>query len=671
MSEAKPTRTQRSDGPTTPARRRTPAKAPKAETTAPSVPAVSLLGDDDLYLFNEGSHLRLWEKLGAHLTTAPDGTPGTYFAVWAPDARAVSVVGDFNGWARDANPLSARGSSGIWEGFIAGVGNSALYKFFVRARAKKYQVEKADPFAFSCEIPPKTASVVWDLAYAWGDAAWMRTRAERSALSAPISIYEVHIGSWIRVAGEGWRSLSYRELAERLSDYIVENGFTHVEFLPVMEHPFFGSWGYQTTSYFAPSARYGTPQDFMAVVDTLHQRGIGVILDWVPSHFPTDEHGLAYFDGTHLYEHEDPRKGFHPDWNSAIFNYGRNEVRSFLLSSAAFWLDVYHADGLRVDAVASMLYLDYSRKEGEWIPNEHGGRENLEAVSLLRRLNEEIYRHYPGVQTIAEESTAWPMVSRPTYAGGLGFGMKWDMGWMHDTLEYMERDPVHRSHHQGELTFRMIYAFNENFVLPLSHDEVVHGKGSLLSKMPGDEWQQMANLRLLYGYMYSQPGKKLLFMGAEIGQRGEWRHDGALEWELLDYAPHQGVQQWVRDLNALYRGRPELHELDCEPAGFEWIDASDAANSVLSYLRIDRDRRPVCVVVNFTPVPRRNYRVGVPATGYWRELLNSDSPAYGGSGQGNLGGVEAMPVGWHGRQYSLNLTLPPLGVLFLAPDAKR
>ncbi len=634
-----------------------------------SAPAVSLLGDADLYLFNEGSHLRLWEKLGAHMTVAPDGTAGTYFAVWAPNARAVSVIGDFNGWQRGATPMTPRASSGIWEAFVPGVGQSALYKFHITSRHRGYAVEKADPFAVSCEIPPKTASVVWDLAYDWGDGGWMRTRAERNALLAPISIYEVHIGSWMRVAGEGWRSLSYRQLAERLGDYVRDTGFTHVEFLPVMEHPFFGSWGYQVTDYFAPSARYGTPQDFMHVVDALHQRGIGVILDWVPSHFPTDEHGLAFFDGTHLFEHADPRKGFHPDWNSAIFNYGRNEVRSFLLSSAMFWLDRYHADGLRADAVASMLYLDYSRKEGAWVPNQYGGRENIEAVSLLRRLNEEVYRHYPGVQTFAEESTAWPMVSRPTYAGGLGFGLKWDMGWMHDTLQYMRRDPVHRAHHQGELTFRMIYAFNENFVLPLSHDEVVHGKGSLLARMPGDAWQQFANLRLLLGYLYALPGKKLLFMGDEVAQRDEWRHDEQVDWPALDGEAHTGVHRWVRDLNAAYRTLRPLHELDCAPEGFSWIDAGDVASSVLSFLRLDGEGNAVAAVLNFTPVVRDAYRVGVPTGGTWRELLNSDAAIYGGSGKGNLGEVRASRKHWHGRQHSLELTLPPLSVVLLSPVA--
>jgi 1,4-alpha-glucan branching enzyme len=544
----------------------------------------TILTDQDLFLFNEGTHLRLWEKLGAH-PTVERRRDGTRFAVWAPNAESVAVMGDWNGWSKDANPLSQLGASGIWHGFVPKVGRGAVYKYHLRSRHAGYRVDKADPFALHAEVPPRTGSVVWTLDHGWGDDDWMKTRAERGRLSAPISIYELHVGSWRRVPGEGNRSLSYRELADALPEYVAEQGFTHVELLPLMEHPFYGSWGYQTTGYFAASSRYGTPEDLMYLIDALHQRGIGVILDWVPSHFPTDEHGLGYFDGTHLYEHGDPRQGFHPDWGSLIFNYGRHEVRSFLLSSASFWLDVFHADGLRVDAVASMLYLDYSRKEGEWIPNELGGRENLAASAFLRQMNEAIYRSYPGVQTIAEESTAWPLVSRPTYAGGLGFGFKWDMGWMHDTLQYMQRDPIHRRYHHGELTFRMVYAFNENFVLPLSHDEVVHGKGSLLGKMPGDEWQKLANLRLLYGTMWMQPGKKMLFMGGEIGQGSEWNHDGSLDWHLLDLDRHRGLQRWVRDLNTLYRAEPALHELDCEPAGFSWIDCNDGEHSTLSWMR--------------------------------------------------------------------------------------
>lgn len=631
----------------------------------------SLLSADDLYLFNEGSHLRLYEHLGAHTIVVGD-VPGTYFAVWAPNAERVAVIGDFNGWDPTRHLLRPREQSGIWEGFIPGVGHGALYKYHIVSRYHGYEIDKTDPFAFFTEVPPKTASIVWDLDYTWGDQEWMATRGARNAADAPIAIYEVHLGSWMRVPEEGNRSLSYRELAPRLTDYVTRMGFTHVEFLPVMEHPFFGSWGYQITGYFAPSSRYGTPQDFMFLVDYLHQHGIGVILDWVPSHFPTDDFGLAFFDGTHLYEHADPRKGFHPDWNSYIFNYGRNEVRSFLLSNALFWLDRYHADGLRVDAVASMLYLDYSRKPGEWIPNEHGGRENLEAISLLRRLNEEVYRHYLDVQTIAEESTAWPMVSRPTYVGGLGFGMKWDMGWMHDTLSYMARDPIHRRYHHHELTFRMIYAFTENFVLPLSHDEVTHGKGSLLGKMPGDDWQKFANLRLLLTYMWAQPGKKLLFMGGEFGQWQEWNHDGSVQWDLLQYAPHQGIQRLVEDLNRLYREQPALHERDFDPEGFAWIDANDAEQSVVTFLRRGRaESGEIVAAFNFTPVPRHNYIIGVPRFGRWREILNSDATVYGGSGQGNLGGVTANPVPSHGYTQSITITIPPLGAVLFAPDEAR
>ena len=631
-------------------------------------PDVSLLTEDDLYLFNEGSHLRLYEKLGSHLV-ARDGVKGVVFAVWAPDAQKVTVMGDFNGWNKTSHPLAPRGQSGIWEGFVPGVEKGAVYKYHVTSRYRGYQVDKADPFALRHEVPPRTGSVVWDSVYEWGDAEWMDRRARANAADAPISIYEMHLGSWRRVPEEGNRPLTYRELAPQLAEYLLQTGFTHVEFLPVMEHPFYGSWGYQCTGYFAPTSRYGTLQDFQFLVDHLHQNGIGVILDWVPSHFPGDEHGLAYFDGTHLYEHEDPRQGFHPDWKSYIFNYDRNEVRSFLLSSAMFWLDQVHADGLRVDAVASMLYLDYSRKEGEWIPNRYGGRENLGAIEFLRRFNSEAYGRFPGTQTIAEESTAWPMVSRPTYVGGLGFGMKWDMGWMHDTLFYVQRDPIHRRYHHGQLTFRMLYAFHENFVLPLSHDEVVHGKGSLLGKMPGDAWQKFANLRILYAYMYGQSGKKLLFMGGEFGQWGEWKHDESLEWHLTRHAPHSGLRRWVRDLNHLYRSRPELHKKDFEPEGFEWIDANDADQSTVSFLRRgDAGGPEIVVVINFTPVPRTDFRVGVPRGGRWVELLNSDAEVYGGSGMGNLGGVEACDLSIHGRPYSLCLTLPPLAALFLAPE---
>ena len=623
----------------------------------------SLLGDTDLHLFNEGSHVRLWEKLGAH-PGAVAGRAGTHFAVWAPGAELVSVMGDWNGWRTDAEVLGSRGASGIWEGFVPGVGRGARYKYHVASRHAGYRVAKADPLAFLAEQPPDTASVVWTLDYAWSDADWLTHRSARQALGAPMSIYEVHLGSWRRVPEDGNRSLTYRELAERLPDYVAELGFTHVELLPVMEHPFYGSWGYQTTGYFAPTSRYGTPQDLMYLIDRLHQAGIGVILDWVPAHFPTDQHGLGYFDGTHLYEHGDPRQGIHPDWHSFIFNYGRHEVRSFLLSSARFWCEAYHADGLRVDAVASMLYLDYSRRAGEWIPNQFGGRENLDAIAFLRRFNEDLYRHDPGVQTFAEESTSWPMVSRPTYIGGLGFGFKWDMGWMHDTLSYMQQDPVYRKFQHGDLTFRGLYAFSENFVLPISHDEVVHGKGSLLSKLPGDDWQKRASLRLLLGYQWLVPGKKLLFMGCELGQWREWNHDSSLDWHLLADPAHQGLQRWVRDLNTTYRGEPALHELDCEAAGFAWVDCRDADQSTLSFLRRDRrDGEAVLVACNFTPMPRHNQRLGVPRDGAWREILNSDAPLYGGSGQGNLGGADATPVASHGHAQSIVVTLPPLAVV--------
>ena len=625
----------------------------------------TLLTDDDLYLFNEGSHFRLYKKLGAH-PVSRGGVEGTYFAVWAPNARRVSVIGDFNGWDKKRNPLRLRGESGVWEGFIPGVGKGALYKYHIDSRYNRYHVDKADPFAFYTERPPSTASIVWTTDYTWNDAQWLAERGRRNALDAPMSIYEVHVGSWKRKQKQGNRPLTYRELAPLLADYVARMGFTHVEFLPVMEHPFYGSWGYQVSSYFAPTSRFGIPQDFMYLIDYLHQRGIGVILDWVPSHFPTDEHGLGYFDGTHLYEHADPRKGLHPDWTSFIFNYGRNEVRSFLISSALFWLDLYHADGLRVDAVASMLYLDYSRKDGEWIPNEFGGRENLEALAFLRRFNQEVYLNYPDVQTFAEESTAWPMVSRPPYVGGLGFGLKWDMGWMHDTLVYMARDPIYRKFHHNELTFRQLYAFNENFVLPLSHDEVVHGKGSLLGKMAGDTWQKFANLRLLLGYMYAQSGKKLLFMGGEFGQWREWNHDEALEWHLLGFPSHEGLRSWVEALNRVYRSEPALYEIDFEPAGFQWIDCSDTDHSTLSLLRVGRSPADVVLVVcNFTPVPWLDYRVGVPYPGFWREILNSDAKEYGGSGHGNMGGVTADPIPFHGRPYSLKLTVPPLAAIYL------
>ena len=625
---------------------------------------VSLLTDDDIYLFNEGSHLKLYQKMGAHLMTS-DGTEGTYFSVWAPDAEQAYVMGDFNGWNKTSHPLGMRGQSGIWEGFIPGLGKGEAYKFHLKSRYGGYQVDKPSPYSFYFEEPPRTASIVWDLDYDWGDEAWMSERKERNAQDAPWSIYEVHLGSWMRVPEEDHRPLTYRELASKLTEYVHRMGYTHVQFLPVMEHPFYGSWGYQTTGYFAPTSRYGTPQDFMYLVDHLHQQGIGVILDWVPSHFPTDEHGIGYFEGTHLYEHADPKKGFHPDWDTFIFNYGRNEVRSFLMSSALFWLEVYHADGLRVDAVASMLYLDYSREEGEWIPNEFGGRENLEAISFIRRFNEEVYGTLPDVQTIAEESTDWPMVSKPCYVGGLGFGFKWDMGWMHDTLEYMTKDSIYRKYHHNQLTFRMIYAFHENFVLPLSHDEVVHGKGSLLGKMPGDDWQKFANLRLLYGYMYAQPGKKLLFMGGEFGQWKEWYHEESLEWHLLEHEPHLGLQRLVEGLNHLYRSEPALHELDFSPEGFEWIDCNDTEQSVITFMRKGHSGAEVIVAAcNFTPTPREDYKVGVPHGGFWAEVFNTDAKEFGGSGHGNMGGIEAAPASCHGRPYTLYVTLPPLAVVF-------
>ena len=631
--------------------------------------AMSLLTDNDLYLFNEGSHFRLYDKLGARVVTHA-GTSGTYFAVWAPNAEQVSVIGDFNGWDKRRHRLSPKGQSGIWEGFFPGVGKGTLFKYHIVSRFNGYRVDKADPFSIFNETPPKTASIVWDLDYHWGDHEWMASRRQHNALDKPMATYEMHVGSWRRVLAEGNRSLSYRELATQLADYLQQMGYTHVEFLPVMDHPFFGSWGYQITGYFAPSGNYGTPQDFMHLIDSLHQRGIGVILDWVPSHFPTDEHGLAFFDGSHLYEHADARQGYHPEWKSYIFNYGRTEVQSFLISNAIFWLDRYHADGLRVDAVASMLYLDYARKEGEWIPNRYGGRENIEAINFLRRMNEEVYKYRPDVQTIAEESTSWPMVSRPNYVGGLGFGLKWDMGWMHDTLEYMSKDPLFRRYHHNKLTFRMIYAFHENFVLPLSHDEVVYGKSSLIGKMPGDEWQKFANLRALFGYMYAQPAKKLLFMGGEFGQWREWVHDSSLDWDLLDYPLHAGLQRWVEDLNRLYRSEPALHELDCDPAGFEWIDCNDADSSVLSLIRKAKSSSAIMLVLcNFTPVPRYSYRVGTPRGGQWQEILNSDAARYGGSNMGNLGGAETAPIGLHGRPYSLTLTLPPLSVSFFKNQA--
>ncbi len=626
---------------------------------------VSLFTEHDIYLFKEGNHFRLYNKLGAHRIEVK-GEEGTLFSVWAPNAKKVSVMGDFNDWNSKPHQLRPReDGSGIWEGFIQGVGTGSAYKYHIFSSYEDYQVDKGDPLAFYWQNPPETASVVWDLDYEWGDSAWMKERPTKNALQKPISIYEVHLGSWRRVPEEDNRSLTYREAAHYLADYVKDMGFTHIEFLPVMEHPFYGSWGYQTSGYFAPTSRYGTPQDLMYLIDYLHQNGIGVILDWVPSHFPDDIHGLVYFDGTHLYEHSDPKKGFHPDWNSYIFNYGRNEVRNFLISSALFWLDKYHVDGLRVDAVASMLYLDYGRREGEWIPNEYGGKENIEAIDFLKRFNETVYVNFPDVQTVAEESTAWPMVSRPAYVGGLGFGMKWNMGWMHDTLAYFSQDPVFRKYHHDQLTFSIWYAFTENFLLPLSHDEVVHGKGSLFGKMSGDEWQKYANLRLLFGYMYGHPGKKLLFMGGEIAQWKEWNHEESIEWHVLQYPLHMGVHDWVRDLNHTYSNEPALHELDFEMEGFQWIDFHNWEGSIVSFIRKGKSSDELFLVVcNFTPVPRYNYRMGVPRGGYWKEVLNSDAKIYGGSGHGNTGGVEATPVPFHGKYFSLSLVLPPLGIIY-------
>ena len=626
----------------------------------------SLLTDFDIDLFKSGKHFRLYEKLGAHVMER-DGQSGTYFAVWAPNAKKVSVVGDFNHWNPDEHVLHVRwDSSGIWEGFIPGVRQGNIYKYKIFSNQNDQVLEKGDPFAKLWEVPPKTASVVWDWHYDWKDNGWLENRAAHNALDKPFSVYEVHMGSWKRKFEQGNESLSYGELATELVNYVKESGFTHVEFLPVMEHPFFGSWGYQTTGYFAPSARYGTPQEFMLLMDKFHEAGIGVILDWVPSHFPDDSHGLIQFDGTALYEHADPKKGFHPDWESYIFNYGRNEIRSFLISNAIFWLDKYHADGLRVDAVASMLYLDYSRKEGEWIPNQFGGRENLEAISFLKALNEEIYKSFPTVQIIAEESTAWPMVSRPTSMGGLGFGMKWMMGWMHDTLEYFSKDPVYRKYHQFDLTFSLNYAFTENFVLPLSHDEVVHGKGALIQRMPGDEWQRFANLRLLFTYMFTHPGTKLLFMGAEIGQTSEWRHDQSLDWHLLEHPPHQGVLQIIKDLNGLYRSEPALYEKGFDGSGFEWIDLSDHENSILIYLRKGHDPdQYIIVAANLTPTPHYGYQFGVPHRRNWREILSSDDHKYWGSGMRNEDILEVRDIPLHGKPQSIQANLPPLAAIVL------
>jgi 1,4-alpha-glucan branching enzyme len=628
-----------------------------------------VLSDFDLYLLGEGTHYKAYEKLGAHPRVV-DGVRGVAFAVWAPNARRVSVVGDFNQWDGRRHPMRLHPGNGIWEIFVPGLGEGERYKFEILARGGGLLALKSDPYAFTFEAEtPRTASVVASLeGYRWGDGAWMAERERRNALDSPMATYEVHLGSWMRVPEEGNRFLTYRELAQKLGAYVRELGFTHVELLPVMEHPFYGSWGYQVLGYFAPTRRYGSPHDFMAFVDQLHQQGIGVILDWVPAHFPRDPHGPVYFDGTHLYEHADPRLGEHPDWGTLVFNYGRNEVANFLLGNALFWLDRYHIDGLRVDAVASMLYLDYSRKPGEWIPNRFGGNENLEAIAFLKRFNEVVYQG-PGRITVAEESTSWPMVSRPTYVGGLGFGFKWNMGWMHDLLDYMSRDPVHRKYHHNQLTFGLLYAWHENFILPLSHDEVVHGKGSLYQKMPGDDWQKFANLRAFYAFMYGYPGKKLLFMGCEFGQTREWNHDASLDWHLLGMGPyHRGLKTFIGDLNRLYAAEPALHQVDFHPAGFQWVDCSDWEQGVVSFVRRAKDPADfVLVVSNFTPVPRHAYRVGAPVPGYYRELLNTDAAAYGGGNLGNAGGVWAEPTPWQGQPWSLTLTLPPLATLVLQP----
>jgi 1,4-alpha-glucan branching enzyme len=628
-----------------------------------------LISDHDLHLFSEGRLWRAYETLGAHVRTV-NGVTGVHFAVWAPNAARVSVVGEFNRWDGRYHQMYCRGASGVWELFVPDIPEGTLYKYEIRSRHAAAPFTKADPYAFAAEVRPRTASIVRDLSgYGWNDRAWMDARAGRDPLSAPMSIYEVHLGSWMRVPEEDRRWLTYRELAEKLVGYAVHMGYTHLELMPVTEHPFDGSWGYQATGYFAATSRYGPPEDFMAFVDAAHQAGLGVLIDWAPAHFPDDAHGLAWFDGTHLYDHEDPRLGYHPEWNSRIFNYGRVEVRNFLLSSALFWLDKYHIDGLRVDAVASMLYRDYGRKAGEWIPNQFGGNENLEAVACLKELNVVVHQEHPGAVTIAEESTAWPGVSKPTYTGGLGFTFKWNMGWMHDMLDYFSHDPVHRKFHQNMITFGLLYAFNENFVLPLSHDEVVHGKKALLNKMPGDPWQRFANLRALYGYMCGHPGKKMLFMGGEFGQWWEWNHDDSLQWHLCQYEPHLGLQRYVRDLNWLYRNEPALYEVDFDWTGFQWIDFSDAEHSVISFIRRSKDPGNLVVCVcNFTPVPRHQYRIGVPAPGWYRELLNSDAALYGGSNTGNGGGVQAEPLPCHGLPFSISLTLPPLGVLFFKPQ---
>nr|WKN36205.1 1,4-alpha-glucan branching protein GlgB [Tunicatimonas sp. TK19036] len=639
---------------------------PELESGADTENHVSLITDFDIHLFREGNHYALYDKLGSHFVEH-NGTKGVYFAVWAPNAYRVSVVGDFNSWNNQAHPMAPRwDGSGIWETFVPHVEQGTSYKYFIESNNNGYTVEKGDPFAIHWETPPHTATKVWEGSYEWADREWMDSRKEKSSEPHPMAVYEMHMGSWKRKGEDGKDFLTYRDLAEELPKYLQWMGYTHVEFLPVMEHPFYGSWGYQLVGFFAPTSRFGTPQDFKYLVDRLHQAGIGVILDWVPSHFPSDQHGLSYFDGTHLFEHEDPKQGYHPDWNSYIFNYGRNEVRSFLISSAMYWLREYHIDGLRVDAVASMLYLDYSRKEGEWIPNEYGGRENIQAIQFLREFNNAVDAEFPEVQTIAEESTAWPMVSRPTQIGGLGFEMKWMMGWMHDTLEYFSNDPVYRSYHQGMVTFSLMYAFTENFMLPLSHDEVVHGKGPLIDKMPGDEWQKFANLRTLYAYMYAHPGTKLLFMGGEFGQTQEWRHEQSLDWHLNEHAPHGSLQWMIKQLNEFYQKEPALYEKPFDPSGFEWIDISDYQNCVVSFVRKGHQHQnDLYVVMNMTPVVRESYSIGVPEKGHLKEVFNTDSTDYWGSGVRNEGLLETKPVPMHGRARSVNLRLPPLGTIFL------
>jgi 1,4-alpha-glucan branching enzyme len=633
------------------------------EVTEKVIPGVSLFTDDDIYLFKEGNHFKLYDKMGSHVMEH-DGKKGTYFAVWAPNAESVSVIGGFNNWDTGKHKLFPRlDSSGIWEGFLPADLSGHMYKYRIQSRFMGYGADKGDPYSYFWEKPPKTSSIVWDLDYKWEDQEWMKNRHKNNALDAPMSVYEAHMGSWKK---QGAHSLSYRELAKDLVEYLKETGFTHVEFMPVNEHPFYGSWGYQVGGYFAPTSRFGTPQDFMYLIDCLHKNNIGIILDWVPSHFPTDEFGLGFFDGTHLYEHEDKRKGFHPDWKSNIFNYGRNEVKNFLISNALFWLEKYHIDGLRVDAVASMLYLDYSRKSGEWEPNKYGGKENLEAISFLKRMNEVVYKEFPGVQTIAEESTSYAMVSKPIYAGGLGFGMKWNMGWMHDILFFMSRDPVYRKYDFNQLTFSMMYAFSENFMLSLSHDEVVHLKGSLFGKMPGSNWDKAANLRILLGYMFGHPGKKTLFMGAEFGQTGEWDFNNSLEWHLLNDPLHAGIKRWMSDLNRVYRTEPALYEVDFDWHGFGWIDCKNFEESIISFIRRGKNSEDtIAVICNFTPVPRHDYVIGLPFPGFWKELLNSDASVYGGSGGGNFGGAHAFPTPSHGFENHILLNLPPLSILFL------